>query len=194
MSIDWTAVAATVAAALRARGVESDLADVDLAAYASAAVEEIAKRLGPVSDIELHTDGWGQRYISLDPPAATWAVPVTLATSLAVDDIIDTAADHGLVAGQTVRFTTLTGGAGLVAGTTYWVTSTSLGARTFRVAASSGGVALGFTTDITAGVAVGGGISQVTEEGIALDADDDGYRVRQGGAFLERLGSGYPST
>lgn len=44
MSIDWTASDATVGAALRARGVESDLADAALKAFATAAVEAIAAR------------------------------------------------------------------------------------------------------------------------------------------------------
>lgn len=79
---------------------------------------------------------------------------VTLATSAAADDIIDTAAAHGFVAGDEVRFLTLTGGAGLVVGTSYFVVSTSLAAQTFRVAATPGGVPLGFTTDITAGTVV----------------------------------------
>lgn len=80
---------------------------------------------------------------------------ITLATSAAADDIIDTATPHGFVAGQAVHFTALTGGSGLTVGTIYWVVSTSLGANTFRIAASQGGVALGFTTDITAGTVVG---------------------------------------
>jgi len=83
-------------------------------------------------------------------------VAVTLATSAAADDIIDTTTPHGFVSGQPVHFTALTGGAGLTVGTIYWVTPTSLGASTFRVAASPGGADLGFTTDITAGTVVGG--------------------------------------
>jgi hypothetical protein len=82
--------------------------------------------------------------------------PVTLAVSAAADDIIDTTTPHGFIVGQQVIFTALTGGAGLVVGTPYWVVATSLGANTFRVAAAIGGAAIGFTTDITAGTVVGG--------------------------------------
>lgn len=76
---------------------------------------------------------------------------ITLATSAASDDIVDTAAAHGFLAGQAVVFPTLTGGLGLTAGTTYYVVSTSLAAQTFRVAATPGGAAINFTSDITAG-------------------------------------------
>jgi hypothetical protein len=105
MSIDWTADEATVAAALRARGVESDLEDADLAAYASAAVEEIAKRgLGPQTSLVVNAVGGGT-LIELDPPASV--------------------------------------------------------------------------------------ILEVYENGTALDDDEDGYRLRPGGQYLERLSGGY---
>lgn len=71
MSIDWAGTDAAVAAALRARGVETDLGDADLAAYARAAVEEISERLGPRSGIERRFDGYGQRFLILSPPAGT---------------------------------------------------------------------------------------------------------------------------
>src|SRR5688500_494683 len=70
MSITWSGSAASVAAALRARGVESDLADADLVAIASSAREEIAARIGTGEDIVRRHDG-GQRYIFLYPPAGT---------------------------------------------------------------------------------------------------------------------------
>jgi hypothetical protein len=88
------------------------------------------------------------------PDPAGVGSTITLATSAAADDIIDTATAHGFVEGQAVKFPTLTGGAGLTAGTTYYVVSTSLGAQTFRVAATPGGAAINFTTDITAGTTV----------------------------------------
>ena len=109
MSIDWGGTDAAVAAAVRARGVETDLVDAALAAHARAAVAEIAARgLGPDAAIELRVDGWGQRYIQLIPPAAS--------------------------------------------------------------------------------------VSAVTVDGTSLDEDDDGYRLRPGGHFLERLEGGYAST
>ena len=76
---------------------------------------------------------------------------INLATSAAADDIIDTATPHGFAEGDVVVFTELTGGAGLTADTPYYVVATSLAASTFRVAATAGGSAAGFTSDITAG-------------------------------------------
>jgi len=106
MAIDWTAADATVAAALRARGVETDLLDADLASYGRAAVDEIAARgLGPRTDVLLNAVGTRQLLIELDPPAST--------------------------------------------------------------------------------------ILEVLEDDVELDEDDDGYRLRPGGAFLERLSTGY---
>lgn len=67
------------------------------------------------------------------------------------DTDILTSPDHGLVAGTAIRFTALTGGAGLSVGTVYFVISTGLTADAFSVAASAGGAVIDFTTDITAG-------------------------------------------
>ena len=73
MSVDWTASDATVGAALRARGVESDLTDAVLKSHATAAVQEIAARgLGPRADVEWISFGGGS-LITLDPPAASIA-------------------------------------------------------------------------------------------------------------------------
>lgn len=85
------------------------------------------------------------------PTDATPGNEVTLATSAASDDIIDTAAAHGFEAGDRVVFTSLTGGTGLETNREYYVVATSLAAQTFRVAETPGGSAVGFTADITAG-------------------------------------------
>lgn len=77
--------------------------------------------------------------------------PVTLATSAAADDILDTAAPHGFVAGDIVVLMTKTGGTGVSTATAYRVSDTSLAASTFRIKALEGGADLGFSTDITAG-------------------------------------------
>lgn len=75
-------------------------------------------------------------------------------TGVAATDII-TLANHGLVAGDKVRFTDLTGGAGLTAvSPDYWVIATNLTTNTFMVSLTSGGAAVDFTTDITTGTAV----------------------------------------
>lgn len=75
------------------------------------------------------------------------------ATGVAATDIITLSA-HGLVAGDKVRFTSLTGGSGLTAvSPDYWVISTNLTTNTFMVSLTAGGAAVDFTTDITAGSA-----------------------------------------
>ena len=76
---------------------------------------------------------------------------VTLATSAAADDIIDTAAAHGYVAGDIVVFDALTGGTGLVVGQRYYVIAANLAATTFQVSLTAGGSAALFSADITAG-------------------------------------------
>ena len=71
MSVDWSGNDATIAAALRALGVETDLADAQLAAKARAAVGEITKHTGiGAAEIESYADG-GNRFVALDPPAAS---------------------------------------------------------------------------------------------------------------------------
>jgi hypothetical protein len=83
--------------------------------------------------------------------------PVTITTSAAADDIIDTTTAHGFVAGDRVVFTALTGGTGLTTDREYFVIATSLGAQTFRVSETLGGSGVNFTTDITAGTVRKGG-------------------------------------
>lgn len=85
------------------------------------------------------------------PSEGDLGTTVTLATSAAADDILDTATAHGFVAGDAVVFPTLTGGTGLTAGRVYYVVATSLAAQTFRVTDTVGGSAIGFSADITAG-------------------------------------------
>jgi len=63
-----------------------------------------------------------------------------------------TSTAHGLVAGNAVMFRFLTGGSGLVVGTTYYVIAAGLTANAFEVSATLGGSAVDFTTDITAGM------------------------------------------
>lgn len=72
-------------------------------------------------------------------------------TAAAVDDIIHTTVAHGYAAGDRVVFTALTGGAGLVTNTEYYVIAANLAALTFQVSATPGGAAVNMTTDITAG-------------------------------------------
>lgn len=71
------------------------------------------------------------------------------ATGVAATDIF-TATAHGYVAGQAVTLATVTGGAGLTAGTTYYVIAANLAANTFQISATPGGAAVNFTTDVSA--------------------------------------------
>lgn len=86
---------------------------------------------------------------------------VTLATSAAADDIIDTTTNHGYSAGDAVVFPTLTGGTGLEANRTYYVIAANLGAQTFQVSETAGGTAVDFFTNITAGTVRSGGNSML---------------------------------
>jgi hypothetical protein len=74
-------------------------------------------------------------------------------TGVAATDII-TATGSAFANGQPVRFTALTGGAGLVTTTNYYVINVS--GATFQVSTSVGGVASLFTTNITVGTLVNG--------------------------------------
>lgn len=98
-----------------------------------------------------------------------------------------TDAAHGLVAGDRIRFTALTGGAGLTVGTDYYVIATGLTANDFKVSLIQGGTAVDFTTDLTAGsytkitstwVHIGGLQSlshkPATERADATDMDSNG--------------------
>lgn len=97
----------------------------------------------------------GVRFLTSTRITPMAGADVTLSNpSAAADDIIDTTAAHGFVAGDRVRFTALTGGAGLSTNTDYYVIAANLAAQTFQVSATPGGTAVNFTTDITAGTVV----------------------------------------
>ena len=72
---------------------------------------------------------------------------ITLDASSSSDDIL-LEASHGLEDDDRVQFLTLTGGAGLVVGQTYFVVTGTTG--TFQLSATQGGAAIDFTTDISA--------------------------------------------
>jgi hypothetical protein len=69
MSVDWT-VEQTAADALRARGVETDIADAELHKLALAAVGEIAHRGYGPREVAFVAFGTGS-LVTLDPPAAS---------------------------------------------------------------------------------------------------------------------------
>lgn len=74
-----------------------------------------------------------------------------LAASAAADDQVDFASAHGLVDGDRIKFTALTGGTGLSTGTAYFVQVVSTTA--IYVTTVRGGTPVNFTADITAGTA-----------------------------------------
>lgn len=68
-------------------------------------------------------------------------------TGVAATEII-TVPSSAFLSGNALIFTSLTGGAGLVVNTKYYIVSPS--GATFQLATSQGGTAINFTTDITA--------------------------------------------
>lgn len=85
----------------------------------------------------------------------TIAIPATTdpaftgATCTAATDLITKAA-HGLVAGDRVYITAVTGGAGLSLNTNYYVIASGLTANDFKVSTTAGGAAVNITSDGTA--------------------------------------------
>ena len=75
---------------------------------------------------------------------------ITVTTSLAADSIIDTTTPHGFQIGDHIKFTAITGGAGLKVAIIYKVIATNFGANTFMVS-DVDDVPVLFTTNITAG-------------------------------------------
>jgi hypothetical protein len=73
------------------------------------------------------------------------------ATGDAATDVI-TATGHNFSSNQTVLFSAITGGAGLAANTVYFVRNPS--GNTFQLSTTSGGAAINFTTNITAGTVI----------------------------------------
>lgn len=102
--------------------------------------------ISPITSFNLYTRGQAFAFLlaATGLPASVIAVTGTAST-----DLINAVA-HGLPNGTRVKFTALTGGAGLTAGTTYYVVTTA--ANTFQLALTAGGAAINFTTDITAAV------------------------------------------
>jgi hypothetical protein len=85
-------------------------------------------------------------------------------TGVAATDVLTSTA-HGFVADQPVVFSGLTGGAPLVAGTTYY--ARDITTDTFKVAATAGGAAINLTTDLTVGMVAGLATADVTMDGPA---------------------------
>lgn len=73
--------------------------------------------------------------------------------AIAATDVITTTNPHGLVAGNRIRITAITGGAGLAAATNYYVVA-PVTSTTFKVSATLNGAPIDITTDSTAFSAV----------------------------------------
>lgn len=80
--------------------------------------------------------------------AASFVYTTAAITGLQATDRINYTG-HPFLANDPIVFPALTGGAGLVAGTVYFVVNPT--ANDFQVSATSGGAAINFTTDISAG-------------------------------------------
>lgn len=71
-------------------------------------------------------------------------------TGVAATDLITSASAHGLAVGDSLQFTTLNGGTGLLAATRYFVVARP-STTTFQLGATRGGAVIDFTTAITTG-------------------------------------------
>ena len=103
---------------------------------------------GSVDNAILRADGTGGTILQNSGLVVDDAVVAYSVTGDAATDVI-TATGHIYTANQTVIFSAITGGAGLSANTVYFVRDIS--GSTFKVSATSGGAAINFTTNITAG-------------------------------------------
>jgi len=108
---------------------------------------------GSVDNAILRADGTGGSTLQNSGLIIEDAIESFAVTGVASTDII-TATGSAFANGQPVRFTALTGGAGLVTTTNYYVINVS--GATFQVSTSVGGAASLFTTDITAGTLLTG--------------------------------------
>lgn len=79
-----------------------------------------------------------------------WETGDDAVTGDAATDLFTAAVAHELIAGQGVRFVALTGGAGLVLDTVYYVLADGLTPTAFKLSATSSGPVLDFTTGVTA--------------------------------------------
>lgn len=87
-------------------------------------------------------------YVSPSPFATILAASFG-ATGVAATDIF-TLAGHTLSVGDSIVFTSLTGGTGLALATTYYVIAANLTASTFQLSLTKGGAAVDFSVDLSA--------------------------------------------
>jgi hypothetical protein len=107
---------------------------------------------GATDNAILRADGTGATTVQNSAIAIDDAVVPFSATGVASTDVI-TAVGHNFTTNQLVRFVTLTGATGnFFVGSSYFVRDIS--GDTFKLALTSGGSAINFTTDITAATIV----------------------------------------
>ncbi len=73
-------------------------------------------------------------------PVLDATAPMAIASGEADNDTFTTSEPHGLVSGDKVTFSVLTGGSGLSVDTPYYVISAGLTATTFRLSATRAAV------------------------------------------------------
>jgi hypothetical protein len=103
---------------------------------------------GSVDNAILRADGTDGTILQSSGLIVDDAIVAYSATGEAATDVI-TATGHNFIANQGVMFPSLTGGSGLNTITVYFVRDIS--GSTFKVSATSGGPAINFTSNITAG-------------------------------------------
>lgn len=103
---------------------------------------------GSVDNAILRADGTGGTILQNSGLIVDDAVVAYSVTGDAATDVI-TATGHNFTTNQTVLFSSITGGSGLSASTVYFVRNIS--GNTFQLSTTSGGAAINFTTNITAG-------------------------------------------
>jgi hypothetical protein len=106
---------------------------------------------GSVDNAILRADGTDGTILQSSGLIVDDAVVPYSATGDAATDVI-TATGHNFSSNQTVIFSAITGGAGLSANTVYFVRNPS--GNTFQLSTTSGGAAINFTTNITAGTVI----------------------------------------
>jgi hypothetical protein len=106
---------------------------------------------GSVDNAILRADGTDGTMLQTSGLIVDDAVVPYSVTGDAATDVIN-ATGHIYTANQTVIFSAITGGAGLAANTVYFVRN--LSGNTFQLSTTSGGAAINFTTNITAGTVI----------------------------------------
>ena len=106
---------------------------------------------GSVDNAVLRADGTGGNTTQTSGLIVDDAVVPYSVTGDAATDVI-TATGHIYATNQTVIFSAIAGGAGLAANTVYFVRNPS--GNTFQLSTTSGGAAINFTTNITAGTVI----------------------------------------